>query len=70
MILFCYTVILNIKDKYFVMGNLFIPLIIYLIYNLISILWTPIKSDGIQGIIIYLKVMKFIILSQMDVLKF
>ncbi len=50
MILFFYTVIINIKNKYFVMGNLFIPLIIYFIYNVISILWTPNKSDGIQGI--------------------
>ncbi len=51
LMIFFYVVGKNIKNRSIVIGNLFIPLVLFLVYNVISILWTPDKSDGIQGII-------------------
>ncbi|QVK17113.1 O-antigen ligase family protein [Mycoplasmatota bacterium] len=49
-ILFFYVLLVNIKNKYFAMGKLFIPLVVYFLYQLLSLLWTPVKSFGIYGL--------------------
>lgn len=55
MILFGLVVIQSIKDKKIVFGNLFIPLVIFLTYSMISIIWTPVKSTGFHGLVAMLE---------------
>lgn len=50
-ILFFYVLIHNIKNKTIVIGNLLLPLLLFLIYSAISILWTPVKQDGFIGLL-------------------
>ncbi len=49
-LLFCFTLIKAIKHKKIIWGKLLIPLIIYTLYNIISLLWTPDLMMGIEGI--------------------
>src|SRR5690554_2081255 len=44
-----------INNKKITLGNLFIPLVIFLLYSMISILWTPVKSTGIHGLVAMLE---------------
>jgi len=50
MFLLFYVVILNIKNRYIVIGKLFLPIMIFFLYQFISVLWTPDKSGGIHGV--------------------
>ncbi len=54
-ILFAYVVFLNIKNKTIVVGNILIPLLIFLLYSLLSITWTPVKPDGFKGFLAMLE---------------
>ncbi len=53
--LFFYSIFLNIKNKFITIGNLFLPLIIYSFYNILSILWTPDKFIGLEGVVAILE---------------
>lgn len=69
--LFFYILITNIKNKFVFLGNLFIPLVIYLLYNLLSILWTPIKTIGFEGIVAMLEgyMMYYIVTNSKFIIK-
>jgi len=66
--LFCYVIYLCIKEKKIVLGTLFFPLLIYVIYNALSLIWTPVLSYGIDGLFAILEgyLIYFIITNRMN----
>lgn len=50
-VLFTYTILRNVTNKYIVFGNLFFASVLYLLYNILSISWTPVSSYGWHGVL-------------------
>ena len=51
-ILFFYVILFyNLKNQKIVIGKLLLPLIIFLFYSGISILWTPVKAHGFKALL-------------------
>lgn len=51
LVLLVYTLILCIRNKRISIGNLLFPLVLFLLYSMISIAWTPVKADGLHGLV-------------------
>lgn len=47
--LFVFTIGRILSTRQFVMGKLLLVMFIYTLYFLITVLWTPVKTDGLQG---------------------
>ena len=55
MILFGIVLIKCLKNREIYLGNLFVPLIIFLFYSALSIFWTPVKATGFEGLVAMLE---------------
>lgn len=53
--LFGIVILRCIKNREIYLGNLLVPLIVFLFYSALSILWTPIKATGFNGLVAMLE---------------